>query len=177
MASDSTVQPSSDSQRNVDWLHDKQVQSWAIVITLCVVIMLTYFNSLARVAATWSSAQYSHGYLVPLFSIVLLWLRREPFTDFPAWHRWVGVGLIAAGTIARVITTKYVMFTVENLTLIPCLMGAFVVVGGLRTLRSTKPVSFTGPSVMVFVSGAVLGVATFLQPAAAVPAEEENKVP
>lgn len=141
MASDSTLQPSSNSsqRRGVEWLRDKQVQSWILTIGLCAVIMLSYWNTLANIAATWSSAQYSHGYLVPLFAIVLLWLRREPFTDFPTWHRWVGAGLIAIAVTARILATKYVMFTIDNLSIIPCLMGAFVLVGGLRTLRWAGP--------------------------------------
>ena len=54
----------------------------------------------------------------------------------------------------------------------PALISLLFVVWGMLTLRSADQISFTRSSVIVFVSGAVLGVATFVQPAAAVVLEQ-----
>ena len=116
-------------------LEDEQVKYWCLIGVLAIGLVAIYLNSLARVSSDWSNPQYSHGYLVPIFAIVLLWIRREAFEQFPAWHRWVGVGLITVGILLRVVGTRYVIFAIDNLSFIPCMMGIFALAGGLRCLR------------------------------------------
>jgi hypothetical protein len=50
-----------------------------ILGVLSLAIVASYWSMLGMAADSWSQPQYSHGYLVPLFAIVLLFLRREPF--------------------------------------------------------------------------------------------------
>ncbi len=54
----------------------------------------------------------------------------------------------------------------------PALISLLFIVWGTWTLQSTAHISFTRRSLAVFLSGSALGVATFLQPAAAVLLEE-----
>src|SRR5208282_2319414 len=50
-----------------------------------VALLWAYWTSLADAARRWSSdPSYSHGYLVPIFAAVLLWLR---------WNKLAGVKL------------------------------------------------------------------------------------
>jgi len=44
---------------------------------LILVVVWSYWNSLSEAAVYWEGAQYSHGYLVPVFTVMLLWLRRK----------------------------------------------------------------------------------------------------
>src|SRR5262249_51522830 len=42
------------------------------------VVLWAYWPTLAETQRTWATnPQYSHGYLVPLFALLLLWLRRD----------------------------------------------------------------------------------------------------
>src|SRR5205085_567757 len=41
------------------------------------VVVVAYWNTLTRAALYWDNPKYSHGYLVPMFTAVLLWMRRE----------------------------------------------------------------------------------------------------
>jgi exosortase len=66
-------------------------------------------------------------------------MRREPFSDVTSLERWWGVGLIAVGTLLRIESTRYVTFTFERLTLLVCLLGVFILVGGFRTIRWAGP--------------------------------------
>ena len=117
----------------------REITSWVLLGVLSTILVYAHWNSLVMVAATWDSAQYSHGYLVPLFAAVLLWLRREPFGEVPTSHRWIGLGILAFAIIMRVESTRNVIFTLDNAAFIPALMGAFVMVGGLKTLRWAGP--------------------------------------
>ena len=82
---------------------------------------------------------YSHGYLIPLFAAYLLFQRRQPFDEVSQRERWWGVALILLATVMRVLGSYMVLLTVDRLSLVVCLMGVFVLVGGLRTLRWAGP--------------------------------------
>jgi len=124
-------------------LQDKQLQTWLIIGGLITILTYSYWNTLGTVAAAWETSQYSHGYLVPLISVLLLWVLRKPFEGVPISHRWWGAGLLALGVLLRLIGAYTVTFTVDNVSFIPCLLGIFVMVGGLQTLRwAGLPIAF-----------------------------------
>src|SRR4051794_34774 len=63
-------------------------------------LLWAYWPTFSEMAERWSSdPQYSHGYLVPVFALFLLWLRR-PRTAPPAFRaHWLGLPLVAVGAV------------------------------------------------------------------------------
>lgn len=121
-------------------LEDKQqAMSWAVIVVLGLALLYGYWNMFLRISSSWDSPQYSHGWLIPVFAAVLIYLRRETFCEVPAWHRWVGVALVLGGFALRIFGAATVAFSVDNVSFIPCLVGIFVIVGGLPTLRWAMP--------------------------------------
>ncbi len=118
---------------------DKQRSCWLAIGVLLGLLTYAYWNTLARVAPNWSSPQYSHGWLIPLFAAGLLWMRREPFREVPMWHRWVGVGIVFVSVALRSVGAMNVIFSFDNFSFVPCIIGLFVIVGGLPTLRWAGP--------------------------------------
>ena len=118
---------------------DTQKKLWIALGVLFVFTIYAYFNTLYRVSLSWWSAQYSHGYVIPFIAAILLWMRIEPFRNVPMWHRWVGVGIVLLGVAMRMLGARNVIFYLDNLSFIPCLIGLFVIVGGLPTLRWAAP--------------------------------------
>ena len=121
-------------------LDDSSQQTiWIVIAALSGIVLYAYWNTLSSIAGAWSSAQYSHGWIIPLIAAGLLWLRREQFVKVPAWHQWVGAGIIIAATAVRLVGARYTTFSLENVSFIVCLMGVFILVGGLPTLRWAGP--------------------------------------
>lgn len=134
MASSQTIRPQSQSD---------QLTSWCILGGLCVVIVWSYWNTIEALMGEWVRPQYSHGWLVPVFTAVLLAMRREPFEKTPTPVRWWGMGIMAGGMVFRLLASKFSIHTFDNISIIPVLMGAFVVVGGWPALRwSWAPLAF-----------------------------------
>ncbi len=106
---------------------------------LTLVLIAAYWNSLEVTTRAWVGAEYSHGYLVPLFAIVLLWIRRRPFQPVPTFERWWGVAILAVGLAARTASAHYYTMTLDSPTLIICLLGVCVIVGGFHMLRWAGP--------------------------------------
>lgn len=122
-----------------------QIQMWVILGGLIAAIVFCYWNTLMVVSRAWDSPKYSHGYLVPVFTAVLLWLRYEPFKKPAQSAQWAGVGMIAAGMVGRLILTYMSSKVPEMYSMIPCIIGAFLIVGGWPTLR------WAGPAVLFLV--------------------------
>ena len=131
MSHDSSFAPPNPTPRG--FLADAQSRAWVWIGVGTILLILVYGNSLLRVAREWEQPEYSHGYLIPAFAAVLLWMRREPFDEVvPTSHRWWGAALIILAMAIRVYGTLTVRFTVDYISFIPALMGVFVMVGGLR---------------------------------------------
>ncbi|MGL4512560.1 MAG: exosortase/archaeosortase family protein [Lacipirellulaceae bacterium] len=66
------------------WGDAGQRNSYVGLLALIVLLVYSFWNTLATTSAFWSSAQYSHGWIVPLIALYLLWARRpNPFAHEP----------------------------------------------------------------------------------------------
>ncbi|MHB1034191.1 MAG: exosortase/archaeosortase family protein [Pirellulales bacterium] len=106
---------------------------------LVLAIVYAYGKTLLEVWDAWDKPEYSHGYLIPAFTAVLLWLRYEPFRAVSTVERWCGVALLAAG-FALSFTGSYLAITsLDMISFLPSLGGAFLLVGGWSMLRWAGP--------------------------------------
>ncbi|MCI0638811.1 MAG: exosortase/archaeosortase family protein [Gemmataceae bacterium] len=129
-------------------------------------VFWAYWTTLAEISWRWSNdPQYSHGYLVPLFALALLWLRRAQV----AWRGgavipgasgganapvcapgqrpgplalkpsvW-GIGLLALAAGMRLAGGYFHFGWLDQMSLLPCLAGMFVLLGGRAAWRWSWP--------------------------------------
>jgi exosortase len=99
-----------------------------------------YWPTLAEMVHRWSTdPRYAHGYLVPVFALVLLWLRRERLAGFTPRPSWGGLGLIGIALALRLAGAYFYLGWLEAVSLLPALAGLCVLVGGWRSLRWSWP--------------------------------------
>jgi len=101
-----------------------------------------YAPTLREMAARWASdPRYSHGYLVPVFSGVLLWLRRDLGKDLgaPTKWRWLGVLILGLGLIVHLAGARFYINWFEAAALLPVLAGVALLLGGWPGLRWAWP--------------------------------------
>jgi exosortase len=106
---------------------------------LVALLVAAYWDMFSLTSAAWSEGLYSHGWIVPLFALALLWLRWEPFRPVPDRERWLGVLLLAIGLSARLFAAEYAFNPIDRLSFIPAIFGAFLIAGGFRTIRCAWP--------------------------------------
>jgi exosortase len=113
---------------------------WIVLLLLLVALVWSYWTTLALMAAKWESdPQYSHGYLVPLFALVILWFRRDKL-DLAAFRpSWWGLPVLAVGIGLRLASAYYYWEWFDFLSLIPTVTGVCLVVGGWAGLRWAWP--------------------------------------
>ena len=129
------------SMRKELFLNEQEQQKMFYVLGALVTILIaTYWNTFVRDWRIWTNNPlYSHGYLVPAFAIVLMWMRREPLTRVSAGERWWGLVLLGTGLTLRLAGTRFYINPIDNISFIPSLAGVFLLVGGWRVLRWAGP--------------------------------------
>jgi exosortase len=118
-----------------------QVVPWTILIALLGVLLYVFWNELDSRGAMkfWDNPKYSHGWLVPVFTVILLWMRYEPFGPVTPLERWAGFGLLSLGITMRMVATHLIIHTAEMVSFVPSVAGVFLLVGGWRMLRWAGP--------------------------------------
>jgi exosortase len=108
---------------------------------LLVLLVVAYWDMFALIYAAWfgHDSLYAHGWIVPLVALGVLWLRWEPFGPVPTSERWIGFALLAFGLTARLVAAKWSINPVDRLSFLPCIFGAFMLVGGLQVIRWAWP--------------------------------------
>ena len=104
-----------------------------------------YWNSFIDLMSYWERPLWSHGWLVPVFGAVLLWIRWDPkalteFNSVPSSERWWGVGVLAFGVFMRLVSAQVGIEVPDMLSFVPCLAGICLMVGGWPFLKWAGPI-------------------------------------
>jgi exosortase len=118
-----------------------QVRHFSILSFLLLggLLLWAYWLTLAAIADKWSTPQYSHGYLVPLFAAALLWLRRGKISPSSFRPSWWGAVFLALGAGMRLAGAYYYAEYLESLSLLPSLVGLSLCVWGRPALTWSLP--------------------------------------
>jgi exosortase len=82
-------------------------------------------------ADRWSTdPRYAHGYLVPIFSLALLWMRRARLQGINARESTWGLAFVGLGAIVQLVGGYFRVGTIEGLAVIPYLGGVALLLGG-----------------------------------------------
>jgi exosortase len=106
---------------------------------LSLALVVSYWHMLSMVADSWSQPQYSHGYLVPIFTLVMLALRREPLAPITNRERWIGLGAILLFMGIRAYASWIRVAALDMYTFVPAMLAVLMLIGGWRLLRWAGP--------------------------------------
>jgi exosortase len=99
-----------------------------------------YWSTLVDVKHHWDSDPlYSHGYLVPGFACLLLWLRKDLLKDKVLQPSAWGLALLIVGTAMRIIPLRYGFSVADRYSILPTLAGICLGLGGWAALRWAWP--------------------------------------
>lgn len=112
--------------------------------TLLFAGLWAYWPTVEIMLNKWNnSPEYSHGYLVPIFSIALLWTRLDQLDLKKIGVNPWGLVLIAAALIMRSMAIRFYMEWFDLLSVIPFLAGVFLLAGGWHVSKwSATAVAF-----------------------------------
>jgi exosortase len=123
----------------VSWNDPSQRVPLITLGVLTALLVAAYWDMFSLTSASWEDPLYSHGYIVPLFSLGLMWMRWQPFRPVPSNERWMGLAILVAGLAIRLIAVGYNMNPLDRYSFLVAIVGLFMMVGGMHTVRWAGP--------------------------------------
>jgi exosortase len=121
------------------WRVDDLARSWPTLL-VAAALLWAYWPSLLALERVWSTdPRYSHGYLVPLFSLYLAWSRRAQLAEAGGRPSLGGLVLIGIGLLLHLGGAATNHEWVESASLLPTLAGLCVLTWGWPALRLVWP--------------------------------------
>src|SRR5262245_29866131 len=96
----------------------------ALVLVALAALAWAYGTTLAEISRRWATdPQYSHGFLVPLFSLYLLWWNRGQLSGGVFQPRWWGAGIVLLTGGLRLVGHLFYQPWLDAGSLLVCLAG------------------------------------------------------
>jgi exosortase len=115
-----------------DVLRDGRVRAVCIALAWCAI----YVRLLPELAFDWKdSGDFSHGFLVPLLSMVFVFLRRRSLANAPSSPSFWGVLLLAGGIGIHLAGAAASELYLQRFSMIPFLLGWIVLLEGMKRAR------------------------------------------
>lgn len=112
--------------------------AWLVLIGI---LVWSYAAVMGRLIVDywWGQPDYGHGFVVPVFALVLLWVRREMIRPLPDRGSWWGIAFFGVWALMRWVAAYISVHRVDEVSLLVFLAGVAVFVGGWRALRWAWP--------------------------------------
>ena len=112
----------------------------AAVLALVALLTWVYWPALRDMARLWrTTALYSHGYMVPLMALAVLWARRRPVPAPAGAESLLGLTVLVVGGLLRLAGAYVGIDWLEYMSLLPCLSGVALTAGGRVGARWALP--------------------------------------
>jgi exosortase len=109
------------------------------VVLLSVVLFAIYLPVFIELVDDWKrDSNYSHGFLVPLVSLYLLWRKRRELAAIPGKITLTGLWVIAAGLFLLLVGTAGAEYFTVRLSFVVLLFGLVWYFGGTRLAKATS---------------------------------------
>jgi len=114
-------------------------QQWLPSILLSALLIAIYWPVLTKLVYDWyTQPDFSHGFLVPVFSAYLVWTKRDALRKTPIRQSWAGVPLVAAGIIVLFLGVYGAELFLSRISLLMILGGLIWTLAGREMLRELR---------------------------------------
>lgn len=135
-----TPLPLNSLQRLYDKADALRSPAFAVAGLLLVVVAWAFWTTLTRMVDHWSrNPEYSHGFLVPLFALVVLWFRRDRLRQATWEPCFLGLPIMLIGVFLSLFAIRLDYEAIDAFALLPTLFGLVLFVGGKSVLGWAWP--------------------------------------
>jgi exosortase len=129
-------------------------------LALSVVFLWFYWSSLQHLVLSWYREEdYQHGFVVPIFALVLLWIRRDLIPPAGSRGSLWGLAFLALWAVMRWTAVYFNYGSIPELSMVPFFAGVALFVGGWQGLLWAWP-SIIFLLFMIPLPGVVQGLAS-----------------
>lgn len=111
------------------------LQAWVLIVFALLVAAALFRAGLAEMAMNWESEEYSHGYMIPLLALFLLWQTKDKVEWVPFTGSWAGVGLVFLGVLLYAVGTLSAVIDIVSYGFVLTLFGLVLSYSGTQAYR------------------------------------------
>jgi exosortase len=112
--------------------------AWGTAV-ICILIAAVYYHVLVKLVTDWSQIpDFSHGFLVPLFSVYLIWEKRDTLRNTVIAPCWGGIAVIALGLLVLLLGVYGSELFLSRVSLVILLAGLVLCFGGPQFLKELR---------------------------------------
>jgi exosortase D (VPLPA-CTERM-specific) len=112
------------------------ISLYPLLVVGLVAAVLPFAHVLGDVYNVWNlKPEYSHGFVIPVISLFLIWRQREEIRRLPFTGSWLAIALIAAGLGLRLVGELTTMQTLEHYAFLLVLYGLVLALTGPTIFR------------------------------------------
>jgi exosortase D (VPLPA-CTERM-specific) len=116
----------------------KQISLFVLAIGLAI---FTYWAGLSEAVFRWGvQEEYSHGYLIPLVTLYILWEKKELILSSVSEPLWSGVVLIVIAIVVLIVGEISALFLLTQYSFVLLLLGLSLVTIGRATKYTLAPI-------------------------------------
>ena len=114
-------------------------QRWLPALVLLLLVVAIYWGVIIKLVGDWyTNPDFSHGFLVPVFSAYLIWTKREALRGTPVKQSWAGVWLVFASIVMLFLGIYGAELFLSRISLVMLLAGLVWTMAGRRFLRELR---------------------------------------
>ncbi|MFK7886457.1 MAG: VPLPA-CTERM-specific exosortase XrtD [Gammaproteobacteria bacterium] len=109
----------------------------AVGLIAVAALAVTFYSSLSYMAGRWNSEEYSHGYLIPVIALFILWRERRDLVNAQWSGMWLGVVMVVVGLVMMLLGELSAIYVIVQYAFLITLAGLFLALvggGGMRYL-------------------------------------------
>jgi exosortase D (VPLPA-CTERM-specific) len=120
------------------------VRTGALILIAVAVAMFAFGDALLELVKRWNAEEeYSHGFLIPVVSAGLLWMRRDALRASIGSPSWIGPIIILVAIAMQIIGEYTTIYILSQFAFILVLFGIALAAGGYSLLRAAfVPIAF-----------------------------------
>jgi len=118
-------------------LQNAQFAGGAAIIGI--LLIAVYFRVLIKLVTDWYQLpDFSHGFLVPIFAVYLVWTKRKTLFDTKVAPSWSGVAVVALGLVVLLLGMYGAELFLSRVSLVILLTGLVLSFGGWQLLKELR---------------------------------------
>lgn len=120
-------------------LETGSLRAWAPYAVIALLLCAVYYRIGIKLVHDWYTIpDYSHGFLVPLFSLFLVWDKRRVLNSTPIRQSWAGLSLIIVSIAVLILGVYGVDLFTSRVSFVMLLGGLIWTFFGSRMLRELR---------------------------------------